>query len=248
MRKKYQENLKYQPQYSSKQQKTENEYNEDFDYNISDDLLNNWMSNAREQASSLLKQTIEDLKGMIKIGTKEAAKSAGITLVTQIIIGLIILIAIDLIRLCNSSQNQQFENKTLVKQETSKIEDSAFVHIKECGEIDKEFQKFDMNSLGIIHISKAFELKSGIYKKIVDEFKRHFSVNAERVVFQQRGLNNMKNMDTYARIIIRKSVVEDVLPNLDTLKLIDSDISELNQMYKFEIYQMIRNSQFPAKI
>lgn len=76
---------------------------EDYSYSIKDDILNNWMTNAKRQAVNLAKQTIEDLKGMVNSGTKAAAKEAGSQFFAQIIISIIVIIIFSLIGLC--SQN-----------------------------------------------------------------------------------------------------------------------------------------------
>jgi curved DNA-binding protein CbpA len=55
--------------------KTENPF-EDTTYEILDDTLKRWMSNARIQAVDLARQTIEDLRGMSKVGGKAMAEAA----------------------------------------------------------------------------------------------------------------------------------------------------------------------------
>ena len=69
-------------------------------YNFDDDILNKWMNNARTQAIDLAKQTIEDFKGMVLLGTKEAAKGAGTQFVYQIIAGIILLLIFAITKNC----------------------------------------------------------------------------------------------------------------------------------------------------
>ncbi len=74
---------------------------EDSSYAVNDDILRKWMDNARQQAVNLAKQTIEDLKGMLKDGTKAAAKEAGNQFVAQLTISIIALIIFSLIGFCS---------------------------------------------------------------------------------------------------------------------------------------------------
>jgi len=94
----------------------------------------------------------------------------------------------------------------------------------------------------------SLEVQSGNYKKIIDYQKRHFSVDAERIVFQQKGVNEGKNLDTYARIIIRTDFTNEDLPDLNTTEITSEDIADLNEMYKGQIYEVANNPTYPAKI
>ncbi len=100
----YQEQKEREQQYqrsdkNSKQKERANEYS---DYNVDDDVLNKWMNNARQQAVDLAKQTIEDLKGMVSVGVKTAAKEAGNQFIYQIIISAVLLLIIALAKSCNN--------------------------------------------------------------------------------------------------------------------------------------------------
>ncbi len=75
------------------------EYDE---YKVDDDILNKWMNNAKRQAVELAKQTIEDLKGMVNVGVKAAAKEAGSQFIIQIFIGIIFLVGFALAKSCNN--------------------------------------------------------------------------------------------------------------------------------------------------
>jgi DnaJ-class molecular chaperone len=78
----------------------ETEYS-DKEYRVYDEELHHWMNNAKRQSVDLAKKTIEDFKGMIKVGAKAAGKEAFGVLKTQIVIGLIISFFILLSRVCN---------------------------------------------------------------------------------------------------------------------------------------------------
>lgn len=82
-----------QSQTRQEQQKTYSETFEDSSYQVFDETLNNWMSNARKQAVNLAKQTIEDIVGMSKASGKamaeEALKGVGGLIVFSIIMTII---------------------------------------------------------------------------------------------------------------------------------------------------------------
>lgn len=110
------------------------------------------------------------------------------------------------------------------------------------------WDKIDLGNWGEVKMPNTMEVQSGNYKKIIDYSKRHFSVNAERIVFQQKGVNDGKNLDTYARIIIRTDFATEDFPDLNTTEITSQDISDLNQMYKSQIYEVANNPTYPAKI
>jgi DnaJ-class molecular chaperone len=70
-------------------------------YPIQDDVLEKWMNNARKQAVDLAKQTIDDFKGMVSVGVKEAAKGAGMMLVAQLGVGLFFMTMFTILKGCN---------------------------------------------------------------------------------------------------------------------------------------------------
>lgn len=107
-RKKEQE--KYEKEETRKneyQKSTENEGHqyeefEDVDYQIYDEELYKWMNNAKRQSVDLAKKTIEDFKGMVKAGTKAAAKEAINVFAIQLVLGIIISFFFLLSRACNN--------------------------------------------------------------------------------------------------------------------------------------------------
>lgn len=106
----------------------------------------------------------------------------------------------------------------------------------------------ELGNWGEIKMPNTMEVQSGNYKKILDYSKRHFSINAERIVFQQKGVNDGKNLETYARIIIRTDFTNENLPNLNTTNLTNQDIEDLNKMFKSEVYEVANNPNYSAKI
>ncbi|MDQ0110507.1 curved DNA-binding protein CbpA [Chitinophaga terrae (ex Kim and Jung 2007)] len=110
----------YQRFYQKKKQKEENKHQEQeqreshknregrkretfthMDFDIDDELLKKWTANAKLQAVGLAKQTIEELKGMVKAGIKDGAEAMGTAFISQIILGVIFLILIGLSKSCN---------------------------------------------------------------------------------------------------------------------------------------------------
>lgn len=109
-------------------------------------------------------------------------------------------------------------------------------------------EKINLSNWGYIYLPKTMEVQSGIYKQTLDNAKKEFSVNAERVVFQQNGLNNGNNKETYARVIIRTDSNTEIFPNLNTEKITATDLADLNQSFKEQTYEASNNPTYPAKI
>ncbi|WMX17550.1 hypothetical protein [Aureispira sp. CCB-E] len=59
------------------------------------------MERARKQAATLVKQTIEDFRGMANAGAKGIVKGAGEQFIAQIIISLLFLLCLGLAKACN---------------------------------------------------------------------------------------------------------------------------------------------------
>jgi len=82
-----------QSQARQEQQKSYSETFEDSSYQVFDETLNKWMSNARKQAVNLAKQTIDDIIGMSKASAKamanEVLKGVGKLIVFSIIMAII---------------------------------------------------------------------------------------------------------------------------------------------------------------
>lgn len=74
------------------QQRTYSEPFEDSSYEVFDETLNKWMSNARKQAVNLAKQTIEDIVGMSKVSGKAMGEAAVKGIVRLIVFSIIMMI------------------------------------------------------------------------------------------------------------------------------------------------------------
>ncbi len=72
-----------------------------YEHNVQDDILKRWMDNAQRQAESLLKQTIEDFKGMVMAGGQAGLKAAGNQFAVQISIAIIGILIMVISRSCN---------------------------------------------------------------------------------------------------------------------------------------------------
>ena len=108
--------------------------------------------------------------------------------------------------------------------------------------------KINLGNWAYIYLPETMEIQSGIYKQTLDNAKREFSVNAERIVFQQKGLNNGENMQTYARVIIRTDTNNETFPNLNSYNITSAELSDLNKIYKELVYETENNPRFPVKI
>lgn len=109
-------------------------------------------------------------------------------------------------------------------------------------------EKINLNNWAYIYLPNSMEVQSGIYKKTVDNAKKEFSINSERIVFQQKGLNDGNSKETYARVIIRTDTSEMIFPNLNTEKISATDLENLSKSFKEQTYQASNNPTFPAKI
>lgn len=98
------------------------------------------------------------------------------------------------------------------------------------------WETINISNWGSIKLPPSMEIQEGTYKKLLDEVKKEFSVNSDRVIFQQKGLNDFGSFDTYARVIIRTDYANpDDLPKLNEVNFSQSELDELNLMYKQEI-------------
>lgn len=109
-------------------------------------------------------------------------------------------------------------------------------------------EKIYLSNWGYIELPVNMEVQAGIYKQIVDISKLQFSINSDRVVFQQAGVNIGTNLNTYARVIIRTDFGTEILPDLNNISLTVGEVKELNDMYKYQLYKVSANTTFPAKI
>ncbi|MBS1649221.1 MAG: J domain-containing protein [Bacteroidetes bacterium] len=95
-----QQQTQHQQQHQHQQRPFTETYTET-GFDIDDDVLKKWMSNARRQAVDLAKQTIEELKGMTKAGVKAGAKAMGNAFLYQLVFSVIVLIIIGISKGCN---------------------------------------------------------------------------------------------------------------------------------------------------
>lgn len=70
------------------------------------------------------------------------------------------------------------------------------------------YQEFKIIDVGSILVPTTMELQAGAYKEYSDaagaeaQKKLGYEVSGDKIVFQQKGLNEFNNFNTYARIII----------------------------------------------
>lgn len=77
-----------------------------------------------------------------------------------------------------------------------------------------DFENYKLSNVGFISIPSKMELQSGIYKKKSEKYQKEiserlgFEVSGNRIVFQQKGLNdNVKSgFSTYSRIILETEI------------------------------------------
>ena len=103
------------------------------------------------------------------------------------------------------------------------------------------WELINLSNWGIIRLPPSMEVQSGLYKKIVDEAKKEYMVEGDRIIFQQKGLNSFGNFDTYARVIIKTITGSPGdFPKKGELFATTNELSELNSSYKQDILKVCK--------
>jgi len=74
------------------------------------------------------------------------------------------------------------------------------------------FEKIKMSDIGTVLIPSAMELQSGTFKKFSDSVSKDLmkeqgiEITGDNIVFQPKGLNDFKKLNTYARVIINTTI------------------------------------------
>jgi len=77
---------------------------------------------------------------------------------------------------------------------------------------DVTFEQFKITDVGSISIPSIMELQSGTYKEFSESLskdlmkKQGIEITGDGIIFQQKGLNDFKKVNTYARVIIETTV------------------------------------------
>ncbi|GHU65403.1 hypothetical protein FACS1894123_11290 [Bacteroidia bacterium] len=245
-----------------KQEKTENKNSTNDDYKVNDDVLNNWMNNAKKQSVGLAQQMIEELKGMVKEGAKAAGKEVLrglgcllIMIVIGILIGLIGVISKSCSNTTHSYQGEVVKSNvsTVNQAKPNKNDNNQSDKIKKIMPLTipvdtfkhkSEYERILITNVGYISIPSNMELQSGNYKEFVESGQKlfaekfHFEISDNRVVFQQKGLNNLeqKGFASYARIIIETEIgnQDDYLKQSDDFSM---STEELNSLFLQQVKQ-----------
>lgn len=96
-----------------------------------------------------------------------------------------------------------------------------------------------IQGLGSIELPPNMEVQGGAYRAINDKVKEINGISASKVIFQQKNLNNgsQNSFSTYARVFIRtENGTAGEYKNLNSFSLTSSEIKEMNDSYKSEIY------------
>jgi curved DNA-binding protein CbpA len=94
---------KDQYEYTNQKQSNQNEKKYEYtEYKVNDDILKKWIENAKRQAVNLAKQTIEDLTGMIAVGTKTAIKETSSYFVFHILVSAVLFVLFTIVKSCRN--------------------------------------------------------------------------------------------------------------------------------------------------
>ena len=111
-----------------------------------------------------------------------------------------------------------------------------------------DFEKYKLSNVGFISIPSKMELQSGIYKKRSEKYQKEisekfgFEVSGNRIVFQQKGLNdNVKSgFSTYSRVILETEIgqIGDFEKLTNNYNLTQAELVQIND----EIINQVKQS------
>lgn len=114
-------------------------------------------------------------------------------------------------------------------------------------------ENYKLLNLGYISIPSSMEIQAGNYKKISDSFQKEmgkkfgYEVSAGRVVFQQKGLNNLEQSGfaSYARVILETDIGNfgDYEKLTTKFTATQAELSELSKEFKSQIQQGFSGTQ-----
>jgi len=259
-----------QRQQAYKHEKTESKNSTDNDYRVNDDVLNNWMNNAKKQSVGLAQQMIEELKGMVKEGAKAAGKEVlrGLgCLFIMVVIGMLIGFIGIISRSCNNTTHSYPREVT-----KSSVSTDYYTNANKSSEhqlsnnkkivpltipIDtfenaESYKSFMIENVGYIYIPNGMELQSGKYKEFAESGQKqmarkfHYFVADDRIVFQQEGLNDIseKGFTLYARIIIETSfgTFDDYSKQTDDFSATQEELSELSIVFQKQMKENLQGT------
>jgi curved DNA-binding protein CbpA len=252
----------------SRQSTTQTENKREYsDYQVNDDVLNNWIKNAQKQSVGLAKRALDDLLGTTKVAGKAIATEFRnrIGCFVFIIVGSLIFY---LIRTCNS---QNYSSYTTYQPKIENTIKSAYVSSGN-GELvkstykpvtsaqnqidtlknDSNFERIMLTDIGYISIPKELELQSGHYKEFNESFQKmlaekfKFEIADKRIVFQQKGLNELEKegFASYVRVIIETQIdnQSDYLKQSDDFSATAEEQAELNSIFRQQTEQSFRGT------
>ncbi len=119
------------------------------------------------------------------------------------------------------------------------------------GQIDL-FKDYKLLNLGYISIPAMMEIQAGNYKKVSDALqstiakKFDYEVADNRVVFQQKGLNNLeqRGLSTYARVIVETELGNfgDYEKISTSLTITPAELSEISAEFKNQLQQSFQGT------
>lgn len=110
-----------------------------------------------------------------------------------------------------------------------------------------DFEKYKISSVGYICIPTKMEIQSGDYKKLSEIYKNElgkkygYEISGNRVVFQQKGLNDFdkSGFSSYARVILETDIGSygDYEKLTNNYTVTQAELNELNSELKSQIQQ-----------
>ncbi|MDQ3713475.1 MAG: hypothetical protein M3388_14805 [Acidobacteriota bacterium] len=112
------------------------------------------------------------------------------------------------------------------------------------------FEKIKMSDIGTVLIPSTMELQSGTYKNFSDTVskdlmkKQGIEITGDNIIFQPKGLNDFKKLNTYARVIINTTIGKKGEYRKITAKLVATkrEINEVSAIFKKQFEDEFKNT------
>lgn len=111
--------------------------------------------------------------------------------------------------------------------------------------VSQSFEKYYLKNIGSISISNTLELRSGNFSRIIDPYKKAvekkfaIQISDDRIVFQQKGLNEFSKsgFSDYVRVIIETEYgsAGDYEKAKSTVTLTPVELSQISSQMKAQV-------------
>lgn len=119
--------------------------------------------------------------------------------------------------------------------------------------LPKGWQRIYVKNVGSFDLPPTMEIQAGKYKQSMNDFYKRMEYAAPQLVAQQKGLNEFRkgSFEQYARVMIETTIGtpgEYEKLNFNIAKLTQTEISELNTLFKQQFQQSFKVSGINLKL